>query len=103
MKKNDNQNPEPNNPRQIAGFILIAFSLVLTAYLCTVYKGRIKIFDLNISGLRTFALSLWGAVGFLLFRGFYLLTHRKIRKVFLFISRIGIIWFFYNFILIAMS
>lgn len=103
MKKNDNQNSGPDDLWQIVGIIMVAFSLALTAYLYRVCKGRIPIFNLDISGLRIFALSLWGVVDSLFFGGLYFVTHRKIRKFFLLLAWFGVAWFFYNFILIDIS
>lgn len=103
MKKNDNQNPGPDNLWQIIGIIMVAFSLALAGYLYSVYKGRIPIFNLDVHGLRIFALSLWGVVGCLLFGGLYFVTHRKIRKFFLLLAWVGVAWFFYNWILIDIS
>lgn len=103
MKKNDNQNSGPDNLWQIVGIIMVAFSLALTAYLYRVYKGRIPIFNLDVPGLRIFALSLWGVVDSLFFGGLYYVTHRKIRRIFLLLALIGVAWFFYNFILIDIS
>lgn len=100
MKKNGNPEDDSKDIRQIIGFVLMALSLLFAKCLLDIYRGSIKAFDVNIPILGFFASSLGGLIVWAFLFGMYLFTKRNF---FLNLSKLGIAWFFYNFILIDIS